>query len=155
MADARATSTKAAFRRSCSVAIEINAAPERVWALLTDAAGMAGWNSTVTSVEGRIAAGERLTVNVPTSKRPFKLKVSEFAPPHRMTWSSGGAPMFKGVRVFEVTPSATGSSFSMSETFQGLMLPMIGRTLPDFVPVFEQYAADLKQAAEAGSKEGS
>jgi hypothetical protein len=28
------------------------------------------------------------------------------------------------------------------------MLPLIARTLPDFKPVFESYAADLKREAE-------
>jgi hypothetical protein len=30
----------------------------------------------------------------------------------------------------------------------GLMLPMIGGWLPDFGPIFERYAADLKVEAE-------
>jgi hypothetical protein len=38
----------------------------------------------------------------------------------------------------------------MTEVFAGLMLPMIKGSLPDFGPIFEQYAADLKKAAEAG-----
>jgi hypothetical protein len=33
----------------------------------------------------------------------------------------------------------------------GLMLPMIAGGLPDFVPVFTQYAADLKRAAESAA----
>lgn len=41
------------------------------------------------------------------------------------------------------------TEFEMSEVFTGLMLPMIAGSLPDFVPVFDQYAADLKRAAEA------
>jgi hypothetical protein len=36
----------------------------------------------------------------------------------------------------------------MREEFTGIMLPMIKGSLPDFVPVFEAYAADLKRAAE-------
>jgi hypothetical protein len=33
----------------------------------------------------------------------------------------------------------------------GLMLPMIAGSLPDVVPVFTQYAADLKRAAESAA----
>jgi hypothetical protein len=36
----------------------------------------------------------------------------------------------------------------MTEVFSGLMLPMIGGRLPDFGPIFERYAADLKARAE-------
>ena len=66
-----------------------------------------------------------------------------------MTWSDGFAPMFKGVRTFELTATDGGVEFRMAEVFSGLMLPMIKGSLPDFVPIFEQYAADLKTAAEA------
>jgi hypothetical protein len=58
--------------------------------------------------------------------------------------------MFKGIRTFTLTPNADGTTeFSMKEEFSGLMLPMIKGSLPDFGPVFEAYAADLKRAAEA------
>ena len=36
----------------------------------------------------------------------------------------------------------------MVEVFSGVMLPMIKGSLPDFGPVFERYALDLKKAAE-------
>jgi hypothetical protein len=36
----------------------------------------------------------------------------------------------------------------MKEEFFGLMLPMIKGALPDFAPVFERYAEDLRRAAE-------
>ena len=39
----------------------------------------------------------------------------------------------------------------MREEFSGLMLPMIKGSLPDFAPVFETYAEDLRRAAEARS----
>jgi hypothetical protein len=36
----------------------------------------------------------------------------------------------------------------MVETISGLMLPLIGGSLPDQGPSFERILADLKQAAE-------
>jgi hypothetical protein len=66
-----------------------------------------------------------------------------------MEWSDGMAPMFKGVRTFTLTKSASGDTeFKMVEVFSGLMLPLIKGSLPDFGPAFETYAADLKKAAE-------
>ncbi len=60
--------------------------------------------------------------------------------------------MFKGVRSYTISKRADGSSdFTMVETFTGLMLPMIAGSLPDFRPVFERYAADLKAEAERTS----
>jgi hypothetical protein len=37
----------------------------------------------------------------------------------------------------------------MTERFSGLMLPMIKGSLPDFGPIFETYAMDLRRAAES------
>jgi hypothetical protein len=66
-----------------------------------------------------------------------------------MVWRDGMAPMFTGVRTFTLTPNADGSTdFRMAEVYSGLMLPMIAGSLPDFRPTFEQYASDLKRAAE-------
>jgi hypothetical protein len=154
MSDHRATAEKraGAFRMDCAVRTIIHASPERIWALLTDAAGMARWSSTVTGIDGRIAEGERIALRVPYAKRVFKLRVSQVTAARSMTWSDGVAPMFKGVRTFTLTPRADGSTeFAMSERFSGLMLPMIKGSLPDFGPVFETYAADLKRAAEASA----
>jgi hypothetical protein len=69
-----------------------------------------------------------------------------------MEWSEGMAPMFKGVRTYALTAKPDGSTdFSMHEVLSGMTLPMIRGSLPDFAPVFERYAADLKREAERGA----
>ena len=66
-----------------------------------------------------------------------------------MVWEDGAGGIFKGVRTYTLSPNEDGSTqFAMNEVFSGLMLPMIAGSLPDFGPTFEQYAADLKRAAE-------
>lgn len=147
---ASATKTQATFRMDCAIQCTIQASAERVWSLLTDAAGFPRWNSTVTSIEGTIAQGETLKLKVPAApERVFKPKVTRFEPLRAMVWSDGMAPMFKGVRTFTLTDKGDGSTdFSMKEEFSGVMLPMIKGSLPDFGPVFETYAEDLKREAE-------
>jgi hypothetical protein len=134
----------------CTIRCSIHASPDRIWSLLTDAAGFPRWNSTVTRIDGPIAAGQTLKIEVPSAPgRVFKPRVSAFEPQQRMVWSDGMAPMFKGVRTFTLTPGQSGETeFSMTEQFTGLMLPMIKGSLPDFGPIFEKYAEDLKRAAE-------
>lgn len=144
--------SKSLFKQSCTVTIDIAAGPERVWALLTDGARMHEWNSTVKGIEGRIAKGEKLAITVPISDRTFRPKVVAFERNRRMVWADGQAPMFTGVRTFELQGNGSGTTFSMGETFRGLMLPLVGKSLPDFKPVFERYAADLKAAAEGGER---
>jgi hypothetical protein len=143
------TKTKTAFRMQYEVAANIRAPADKIWRLLTNAADLPRWNSTVTSVDGTIALGETLAVRVPLApKRTFKPKVAAFEPGKSMVWQEGN-PMFKGVRTFTLAARADGSTdFAMSEVYTGLMLPMIAGSLPDFGPAFDTYAADLKREAE-------
>lgn len=147
-----ATSKKTLFSTECAVEIDIQAAPEKVWALLTDVPNLTRWNSTLISVEGRIALGETIKLKAKTAPdRVFNLKISQMTAPRLLVWEDGMAPMFKGVRTYTLTPQGNGGTrFAMREVISGLMLPMIGGSLPDFKPSFDQYAADLKRAAEQG-----
>jgi hypothetical protein len=132
----------------------INASPEAIWAILTDAANYTQWDSGVEQVEGRIAPGQKIKV---TSKanpgRAFPVKVTEFTPGQRMTWS-GGMPLglFKGERIFTLSPQGEGATkFTMREEYTGPLLPLIWRSIPDLQPSFEQFAAGLKQRAESST----
>jgi hypothetical protein len=134
----------------CATTINVRATPQRLWALLTNAADFPRWNSTVTRITGKIEQGEKLALEVPVAPgRTFKPRVVTLEPERTMVWSDGFAPMFKGVRTFTLAPNADGTTaFSMVEVFSGVMLPMIKGSLPDFGPAFETYAADLKREAE-------
>jgi len=138
--------------KAFAVKISIRATPESIWALLTDAAGYSRWNNTVDKIDGRIAPGERVTVHAKINPgRAFPVKVTEFEPSRRMVWT-GGMPLglFKGERTFTLRPSPNGDvEFSMREEYTGLMAPLIGRSIPDLQPAFEEFASDLKRAAEA------
>jgi hypothetical protein len=148
--DGRARRTKTTFRMEYAVAVRIQARPNRIWVLLTTAGDFPRWNSTVKSIEGQIGLGETIKLRATIApERIFNLTVSEFVPEKLMVWTDGRAPIFKGVRTYTLTPQADGSTdFSMVEVFSGIMLPMIAGSLPDFGPVFEQYASDLKREAE-------
>jgi hypothetical protein len=147
----KAEKTQTTFRQDVTVRCDIQAAPEKVWALLTDADAFPIWNSTVTQIGGTIALGEKLAIKVPAAPaRTFTPRVTKFDDGRAMEWSDGFAPMFKGVRTYTLTPNPDGTTeFAMTEVFSGLMLPMIRGSLPDFAPIFETYAADLKRAAES------
>jgi hypothetical protein len=139
----------ATFRMECRVSINIHAAAEKIWLLLTNAADFPRWNSTVTSLKGSIAQGQKLELRVPISDRTFSPKVTEVVTATRMVWRDGMAPMFAGERTFTLRPRPDGTTdFEMVEIFTGLMLPMIKGSLPDFGPVFDRYALDLKKEAE-------
>ena len=149
MNETRIITLRGAFSRTCRVDVNIRASAERVWRLLTDAKNFPRWNSTVASVEGEIRDGARLHLRVPGSDRVFAPLISDVVPEAHMTWTGGVTGLFKGVRTFDLIPAGDGSTdFAMEEQFSGLMLPVVGRLLPDFGPIFERYANDLKRASE-------
>jgi hypothetical protein len=143
------TQSRGIFSMTCGVALNIRAPAARIWSLLTDAKDFPRWNSTVTGIDGQIRAGEKIRVHAPGTDRTFKPTITGVVPDRRMTWTGGFAPMFKGVRTFELTPRGDGSTtFAMKERFSGLMMPLVKRSLPDFGPIFEAYANDLRHEAE-------
>jgi hypothetical protein len=138
--------------KAFAVKTSIRATPERVWALLTDAAGYTRWNNTVKKVDGKIARGEQIVVHPKIDPgRVFPVKVTGFEKLRRMVWT-GGMPMglFKGERTFTLTPGSNRDvEFSMREEYSGVLASVIGRSIPDLQPAFEEFASDLKRAAEA------
>ena len=139
--------------KSFAVSILIHATPEWIWAILTDGGQWKSWNPTIERIEGSIVPDGKLKVYTQLSPgRAFPVRVTEFAPPERMVWT-GGMPLglFKGVRIYTLTPVQGGTEFAMSEVFSGLMAPLITRSIPDLQPSFDEFAAALKRRAENGS----
>jgi hypothetical protein len=138
-----------------SATTTIEASPETIWAILTNAPGYPQWDPGVDRIEGRIAPGEKITAYTKLSPgRAFPVKVTEFVPGRKMTWS-GGMPLglFKGERTFTLTPQNAGAvEFTVREVFSGPLLPLFGRSLPDLNRSFEQFVAGLKEHAERVGK---
>ncbi len=141
----KAATIKTTFHRQTSVSINIQADASIVWALLTKASDYPRWNSTITSIEGSIALGQKIKLkSTLDAKRTFKLKIKEFEPEKRLVWGDG-----QGKRVYTITDNGNGSiTFSMTEKIGGLMFPMYAKMIPSFDKSFEQFASDLKKEAE-------
>lgn len=128
----------------------INAAPERVWTILTNAAGYRDWNRSIVSIEGDMTVGSTVQlVSTLDPKRTFKLKVTESTAPSFMVWSDRKPlGIFQGQRTFRLQPADGGSRFSMTEEFSGPLSRMITKAIPDMTESFNLYADGLKAAAE-------
>ena len=135
-----------------STSTEINAASETIWRILTDAAKYPEWDPGIASINGKIAPGEQLTLYTKVApERAFKPTVIEFVPNRKMVWRSGmPLGLFHGSRTFTLEPlSGNRVRFTMREVYGGLMLGMIGKSIPDLNPVFAAFAAALKRRAES------
>ncbi len=102
--------------------VAIDAPPETVWALLTDASRFGDWDSGIERVDGTITLGEKIKVHSEVSPgRAFPVEVTELARPERMVWA-GGMPLglFRGVRTFALSGADEGRThFHMREEFTG------------------------------------
>ncbi len=145
MSDGKATTIKKIFSRETSVSISIKAPSKTIWSLLTDASQYPKWNTTVVSVEGNILPGENFKLKSKLDpKRVFKLKVKEFEPTKRLAWGDA-----MGLRVYSLSESAGVTTFSMTEKIGGPIFPLFAMMIPSFDQSFEDFAKDLKKAAEA------
>ena len=95
-ATGRAETLKKLFSRTASIAIDIAALPESVWALLTDVDSFKSWNSTIVDLTGDISPGGRIELRSTLAPEgTFKLKVKEFDPSDRLSWGDA-----MGTRVY-------------------------------------------------------
>lgn len=142
----KASTQKKLFSRETSVKIEISADPSIVWSLLTNASDFSRWNSTVISIQGTIALGEKIRLTSTLDpQRVFKLKVKEFQPEKKLAWGDA-----MGNRMYTINRQAKDTLlFSMTEKIGGPLFPLFASMIPSFDKSFEQFAADLKKEAES------
>ena len=145
ISSANASTVRSTFSRQTSVTIDISADASIVWALLTNAADYPRWNSTVISIDGKIALGEKINLkSVLDPKRTFKLKVKVFDPGKKLVWGDA-----MGERVYTIQSNQKGGViFSMNEKIGGPLFPLFAKMIPSFDSSFEKFAADLKKEAE-------
>lgn len=143
--DGKAVTTRTMFSRETAVSTTINADVSIIWSLLTNAADFARWSRTIISLDGTIQVGETVQLkSTLDEKRTFKLKVKELVPEKRLVWGDS-----QGSRVYLLASGKNGVVFTMTEKIGGPFFPLFARFIPPFDESFEQFAADLKQEAEA------
>ncbi len=128
----------------------INAKPETIWSIITDATSYPEWEPNVIRIDGNIAPNESVTAHVKSSDRAFPVKVTVFTPNQKMVWT-GGMPfgLFKGERTFTLTSQGDAVEFTLREEFSGPMLFMMKGSIPDQTEIFQNFVAGLKQRAES------
>jgi hypothetical protein len=138
------------FRTEATIAID--APPEGVWAVLTDAGGYAEWRSMLHVVEGTFGPDARPTLRLELPDSPsyaFRPTVIAFEPPRRPTWRAvtGVRGLFDGTHTFELTPlGADRTRLVNREVYSGLLTPIMRRLpmLRDAQPGLNAMNAEIK-----------
>jgi len=137
-----------------TTSIGIRAAPQQVWAVLTEFDAYPDWNPFITHLEGAGTEGTKLTaVMQPGERRPstFRPTITVREEGRVFEWlgSLGFRGIFGGRHRFEMIPTEQGTRLEHSETFTGLLtrpiLRMIGE---DTRRGFEAMNRALKARAE-------
>ena len=134
-----------------STRVTIDAPAAQVWSILTDLPSWPSWNTTVSSTQGTLALGEKVTVAVTAApRRSFPVTVAELDEPRRMVWR-GGLPLglFTGTRTYTLSHEDGRTTFAMDEVYSGPLAPMLTRSVPDLQPAFDEFARCLKSHAES------
>jgi hypothetical protein len=140
--------------RHIETSIDIDAPPQRVWALLTDFAGMPKWNPFIKSITGRLATGSRLAVYiVPPGKAgmTFHPTILTANPGRELRWLGHFLVpgIFDGEHYFLITPvGGSGSRLTQGEKFAGILVGLFGSTLSATEIGFQAMNAALKKTAE-------
>jgi hypothetical protein len=137
--------------------IDIDAAPEAVWAVLSDLPSYPSWNPFIREASGTLAAGERLEVSL----QPERGRAMRFRPTavtaeanRELRWLGRlVAPgVFDGEHRFAIEPTERGSRLVQEERFTGLLVPFLARGLRrGTLPGFERMNEAVKERAEAGT----
>jgi hypothetical protein len=135
--------------------IEIAASAERVWGILTDFASFPRWNPFIRRISGKLEVGERLEVRLePPDSRGITMRPTVLrAEPNRLMRWLGRLlvpGLFDGEHSLTIQPlEGNRVRFVQSETFKGVLVPLVARTLDNTLRGFEEMNEALKERAEA------
>lgn len=142
--------------RSLHTSIDIHAAPETVWAVLTDFSAYGTWNPFVHRIEGPLTVGGRLLVELrPDDGRPFTVRPTVLVaePGREFRWLGRLAVpgLFSGEHAFRLLRRSDGGvRFVHEETFRGCLVGLFWPKLNGATRRgFEAMNRALKARAEA------
>ena len=135
--------------------IQINATPERVWAILTDFDAYPTWNPFIKSLTGEVKVGNTITARIEPPKAKgmtFKPKVLVFEANQEFRWLGHLLipGLFDGEHKFQLIDNGNGTTtFIQSEKFKGILVPLFKKMLDiNTVNGFNEMNQKLKEIVE-------
>lgn len=137
--------------------IEIAAPPRVVWKVLTDGARYHEWNPFITTLEGKLAVGETLSVVIsPPDSTDFRFRPQVLVcdQEKELRWKGKVLAdfVFAGEHYFQLTDLDHGRTrVTQGEDFAGVLLRFLGRQMTATARGFVFMNQALKRRAEAHS----
>jgi hypothetical protein len=116
--------------RRIETAVEIAAAPEAVWQVLTDFPAYPQWNPFIRSIAGELKPGAGLAVSIqPPGKSAMRFRPRVQVAEHGRAFGWLGhllvPGLFSGLHEFRLEPVAGGTRLHHREGFSGVLVPLI------------------------------
>ena len=133
--------------------VEIAAAPQKVWALLTDCVAWPRWYrhcSNVSILKGgpRLQRGSKFRFR--TLRTDFEPEVTTAQPARLLIWTANGPAGTSGAHAWLIEPTPRGCRVVTEEAQKGLLLHVVGRRLQaELLTNHEDWVQSLKRLAEA------
>lgn len=128
----------------------INAAPKKVWDVLTDFENYKNWNPFVKSITGDVKEGNKIKVVL--QGMTFKPMVLKFEPQQEFRWkgSLGMKGIFDGEHYFTLEEKENGQTlFTHGEKFSGILVSLFkNKLLGETKDGFEAMNDALKKECE-------
>lgn len=117
---------------SSTVTIDLRAAPERVWAFVSDLAATPRWRTTVETVSAppHIQLGTEMpaTTRVWGKRWQWHVEVTAFEPPRLIAYRTSGMATVDVQYLLEAAPDG-GTRFSFTGSSNSWLAPLMRRTL--------------------------
>ncbi len=135
--------------------IEMNASPQKVWAILTDFKNYPHWNPFIKSIEGEMVLGKKFNVRIEPPEAQgmsFTPVLLAFEPNKEFRWKGKlfVKGLFDGEHQFKLIKNTDGSTTLIhSEKFSGILVPLFSKMIDvNTRKGFELMNEKLKELAE-------
>ena len=143
------------MHKTLGSAIDIAAAPDRVWQVLSNFSAYPQWNPFIVRAEGHAEVGSRLTLRMqPVGGRAVTLRptVIDADEGRRLRWRGrvGIRGIFDAEHVFILESLGDGRTrLSQTERFTGVLVPLMAKSLDRrTLPAFRAMNDALRRRAE-------
>lgn len=140
------------MERTIDTAIEIDAAPARVWEVLTDLEAYREWNPFIVSANGIPEVGGRLTLRMRADSKTFTVRptVVEATEARLLRWVGrlGVRGLLDAEHSHAIEDTPTGVRYVQQESFRGVLVPFLGKTFAATQIAFEEMNVALKKRVE-------
>lgn len=143
--------------RTISSTIDIDAPPEQVWNVLTDAPAHAAWNPFMTQISGELTVGKKIDVRIapPGGKAmTFHPTITQVEHGRRLEWLGQFVVrgVFDGAHTFTLEPLGEGGTrFTQSEKFSGILAYFSRRLLDKTASGFKTMNEALRDRVASGN----